>query len=144
MFPSVLSDSPLPRRDVRRDGVRLCSLLVVIGGCLRPIDHPARVDVLRPRPTSKALAEGCRGGEGNEVRLAAGIEADAPVVVLDEIHLHGVQPQQPMVALWPDGRVLFTRVLKADGDRTTFEHLQATIPPSTVDALVHEVARALA
>ncbi|MBL0220571.1 MAG: hypothetical protein IPQ07_42725 [Myxococcales bacterium] len=115
-------------------------MLVVVGACSGANKPPARTDELVPRPTKNAILAGCSGGEDNEVRLSTVVEPDAPVLVLGEIHLHGTQPPQPTIAIWADGRVLFTRALPTSTDHVELESLEGSLPPAAVPGLVHDVA----
>jgi hypothetical protein len=54
--------------------------------------------------------------------------------MLEEIHLHGAQPPQPTIAIWADGRAVFTKEV---GDR--FEHLNGQLPPATAEAIARDV-----
>ncbi len=113
---------------------------MVVGACSGANKPPARTGELVPRPTKNAILAGCSGGEDNEVRLATGVEPDAPILVLGEIHLHGTQPPQRTIAIWADGRVLFTHALPTTTDHVELESLEGSIPPATVLGLVEDVA----
>jgi hypothetical protein len=119
------------------------ALLVIVGACVSPVEHPVNGDELQPRLTEKAIIAECRGGSGNEVRLAGEVDPDAPILVLEEIHLHGEQPPQPTIAIWSDGRVLFNHLRSADADHRSFELLQGSIAKSTVQTLVRDVTAEL-
>jgi len=106
--------------------------------------YPVSTEVLQPSLADQSVFAQCAVGAGNEVRLSGGVDPDAPIVVLEEEHLGGVQPPQPMVAIWPDGRILFTRpVERPSPDGPRFEHLQGTIPVATVEKIIRDVAAKL-
>lgn len=117
----------------------LCRLIVVVGACASPIEHPVNKDELRPRLTEKAIIAECGGGSGNEVLLADGVDPDAPILVLGEIHLHGGQPPQPTIAIWSDGRVLFNHMRSTEVDHRSFELLYGSITTASVQTLVRDV-----
>lgn len=69
---------------------------------------------------------GCRGDpRSSDVRIAT-VDAEAPVLIVQETHLHGRGPPSPTLALWADGQVLFAG---------TDDRLTTTLPPSTIATL---------
>jgi len=120
----------------RSDSIRGVLVVVATAAC-------SHSDTLHPRPTKAQIIAECSGGSGNEVRLANGVDGDAPALVLEENNYHGVQPAQPTLAIWSDGRVLFGHSLPNDGPRPKFELLQGRIPTSTVNRLIEDVAKEL-
>ncbi|MGE5186068.1 MAG: hypothetical protein ACM31C_28625, partial [Acidobacteriota bacterium] len=121
----------------------VCGL--VLGGvaCARAVEHPASSEILQPQITDDQIVAHCSEGERNEIRIGSAVDAGAPIIVLEEVHLHGWGPPQPTVAIWPDGRILFAHPSGMDGDRIKYEQLEATLPKARVDALVREMASAL-
>jgi hypothetical protein len=93
--------------------------------------------VLREPPTREAALAGCRGS-GNDVEVDALADASAPLVVLEEIHLHGNGTPQPTIAVWADGHVVFSTVV---GEK--FEHLDGEMPSAAAAQLARDVFVAL-
>ena len=118
----------------RSESVRLG--LVALAGC-------SYAEALRPPQTEAEIVAECSGGSGNEVRLANGVDEDAPSLVLEEVHDHGVQPAQPTLAIWSDGRAVFGHSLPKQGEHWKFERLQGRIPASTAHKLIDDVAKEL-
>lgn len=117
------------------------SVLLSLGACAKAVEHPSARSDIRPRPTPESIISGCTGGEQNEVHLESATDRDAPVLVLDENHLHGEQPARPTIAIWSDGRVVFSHVRSTDGDRREWERLQGAISPTRLEELVRSVTR---
>lgn len=118
-----------------------CLGAVVVVACASSGDRTT--DALYPRAGEAALASRCSGGSHNEVRVA-GVDQDAPVIVLEEIHFHGGQPPQPTIAIWANGRVLFDHQKAVDvGGHAVFELLEGSMPKGEVEALVRKVTSAV-
>jgi hypothetical protein len=117
----------------------LGALLVVASAC----SGGGTRDALHPRAGRAALAARCSGGSDNEVRVA-GVDPDAPVIVLEEIHYHGRQPPQPTIAIWADGHVLFNHQKAVDTDgAAVFDLLEGSMRQREVETLVRSVTSAL-
>jgi hypothetical protein len=123
---------------------RWCSAAFVsAAACSGPVHHPVHRDELRLRPTEKSIIAECGRGSGNEIRLASGLDANAPSLVLQETQLHGLQPPQPTLAIWSDGHVLFEHVRSTDGQHRSFEMLEGSIPKAEVQLLIHDITAEL-
>jgi hypothetical protein len=126
------------KRVGERPTVVILLCFVPLSACSRPHAEPrAHTDSLQPPPTKEMALAGCRGS-GDDVQLDAPIDTSAPIVVLEEIHLHGEQPPQPTIAIWADGHVVFTR----DASER-FEHLDGEISTSTAATIARDVFAAI-
>jgi hypothetical protein len=121
----------------------VCGLVLGCVACARVVEHPASSEILQPRITDDQIVAHCGEGERNEIRIGSDVDPGAPIIVLEEVHLHGWGSPQPTVAIWPNGRILFAHPIGMDGDRIKYEQLEATIPKTRVDTLVQETASAL-
>lgn len=83
--------------------------LVVIVGCREPaaMRPTAATSVLRPRPHMRAAIAGCRGDANSSEVVINEVGLDAPIVTVEELHMHGAGPPSPTIAIWADGQVLF-------------------------------------
>ena len=120
-----------------------CASILSCAACVRRVERPASTEFLQARPTDDQIEAQCSQGDHNEIRYAGGIDPGAPILVLEEVHLHGSGPPQPTVAIWPDGKILFAHIARKRGDEVRYDQLEGAIPKSTVDALVREVASAI-
>jgi hypothetical protein len=67
----------------------------------------AATSTLRPRPHRESAIAGCRGDPNrSEVAISEPV-LDAPIVIVEEIHMHGGGPPSPTIAIWADGQMLF-------------------------------------
>lgn len=121
----------------------VCGVVLGASACAHHVDYPSSTVVLQARATDDQIEKQCSEGKGNEIRVTSGVDPGTPILVLEEVHLHGWGPPQPTVAIWPDGKVLFAHPVGKNGDDIKYEKLEGAIPKSRVDELVHDVASAL-
>jgi hypothetical protein len=55
----------------------------------------------------RAAIAGCRGDANSSEVVINEVGLDAPIVTVEELHMHGAGPPSPTIAIWADGQVLF-------------------------------------
>jgi hypothetical protein len=117
-------------------------LLALMGACAKHerVEVPAVAHGdLQRRPHMAQEAAGCRRNQDTAgVAINAPVDADAPLVVLDEIHLHGRTPMSPRVAIWSDGEAVF-----AHGEGNDETIVTSRIPKERAGAIARDVYRLL-
>jgi hypothetical protein len=124
-----------------------CSFVVVamLSACTGASEHAHQgLPYLYVPPDPPRLPVGCTGGSDNELAIGSSVDADLPVIVLDDDFLpcFGMYPPRPRVAIWSDGTIVFARDGVDAGDARQ-ELVQGSIPATAVDELVTEVADAV-
>jgi len=109
------------------------SVLMLIGCRALDASRPSASSVLQPVPTKASILATCRGTD-NEVTVRTPDDGDPPMVVLEEVHLHGYQGAQPTIAVWADGSVIFSQ---QRGERSV--ELRTVISPDAAAAIAHDV-----
>jgi hypothetical protein len=127
------------RRTVDDARVKSVALAIMLASCAAPLRPPAP-ELLTKWPRVGA----CDGGKGNEVRLSPKPGAEAPVLVLQEIKLHGWQPPQPSFAVWEDGEIDFLPDADPDRSPETWRRASGRMSREAARAFVRRVGTLLA
>ena len=118
--------------------MRLQLLLTLVVACAKQerVEVPtAAPGALQRRPHMVEEAAGCRRNQDSAgVSISAPLDPEAPIVVLDELHLHGRTPMSPRVAIWSDGDAIFAH---GEGDDETL--VTARLPKERAAAIARDV-----